>query len=106
VDLKQELYIRELRVRGHGVRAIGRMLGVSASTVSRVLSKPPDREEILDLTSRMEMMENKVALLQEALYITHDAIGRVGPPYSHRMVDLFKRWPDDYFKRLHVAGKL
>ncbi len=106
MDLKQEFYIRELRVRGHGVREIGWELGVSASTVSRVLSKPPDREQILDLTSRMEMMEKKVALLEEALYITHDAIGRVGPPYSHKMIDLFQRWPDDYFKRLRVAGKL
>jgi len=106
MDLKQELHIRELRVSGHGIRKIGRELGISASTVSRVLSKPPDREQILDLTSRMEMLESKVALLQEALYITYDAIGRVAPPYQSKMVDLFKRWPDDYFKRLHVAGKL
>ena len=106
MDLKKELYIRELRVRCHGIRQIGRELGVAASTVSRALSKPPDREQILDLTSRMEMMESKVALLQEALFITYGAMGRVGPPYQHEMVDLFKRWPDDHFKRLHVAGKL
>lgn len=106
MDLKKELHIRELRVRGHGIRKIGRQLGVSASTVSRVLSKPPDREQISDLTTRVEMLENKIALLQEALAITYGAIGYAGPPHAQRMVELFNRWPDDYFKRLHVAGKL
>ena len=106
MDLKKELYIRELRVRGHGIREIGRELGVAASTVSRVISKPPDRGQIMDLTSRIEKLENKVAFLQEALCITYDAIGRVGPPYQKNMVELFKSWPDDYFRRLHVAGKL
>ncbi len=106
MDLKQEAHIHELKARGLGVREIARDVGVSPSTVSRVLTKEPDREQILDLISRVEMCEKKIALFQEALYLIHGAIGRVGPPYSHRMVDLFQRWPDDYFKKLHFAGKL
>ena len=106
MDLKQEAHIHELRARGHGVREISRLVGVSPSTVSRILTREPDREQILDLISRVEMCEKKIALFQEALYVIHSAIGRVGPPYSHRMVDLFERWPDDYFKKLHFAGKL
>ena len=106
MDLKQEAHIHELKARGLGVRKIAREVGVSPSTVSRTLSREPDREQILDLISRVETLERKIALFQEALYLIHGAIGRVGPPYSHRMVDLFERWPDDYFKRLHFAGKL
>ena len=106
MDLKQEAHIHELRAKGHGVREISRQVGVSPSTVSRILTKEPDREEILDLISRIEMCEKKIALFQEALYHIHCAIGRVGPPYPQRMADLFQRWPDDYFKKLHFAGKL
>ena len=106
MDLKQEAHIHELRAKGHGVREISRQVGVSPSTVSRVLTKEPDRQQILDLISRVEMLEKKVTLLQEALYLVHTAIGRVGPPYSHKIVDLFQRWPDDYFKKLHFEAKL
>ena len=106
MDLKQEAHIHELKARGHGVREIAREVGVSPSTVSRTLTKEPDREQILDLISRVEMLEKKIVLIQEALYLIHTAIGRVGPPYPQRMVDLFQRWPDDYFKKLHFAGKL
>lgn len=106
MDLKQEAHIHELKARRFGVREIARQVGVSPSTVSRILTKEPDREQILDLISRVEMCEKKIALFQEALYLIHGAIGRVGPPYSHRMVDLLQRWPDDHFKKLHFAGKL
>lgn len=106
MDLKQEAHIHELRAKGHGVREISRQLGISPSTVSRTLTKEPDRGQILDLISRVEMCEKKGGLFQEALYHIYCAIGRVGPPYSQRMADLFQRWPDDYFKKLHFAGKL
>ena len=106
MDLKQEAYIHELRAKGHGVREISRQVGVSPSTVSRTLTKEPDREQILDLISRVEKCEKKIAHFEEALYYIHSAIGRVGPPYPQRMADLFQRWPDDHFKKLHFAGKL
>jgi hypothetical protein len=44
--------------------------------------------------------------MQEALSIIHDLLARVGPPYTHRMVGLFQRWPDDHLRKLHFAGKL
>ncbi len=106
MDLKQEAHIHELRARGLGVREISRQVGVSPSTGSRTLSKEPDRQQILDLISRVEMCGKKIGLFQEALYHIHCAIGRVGPPYPQRMGDLFQRWPDDFFKKLHFAGKL
>lgn len=106
MDLKKEAQIHELRARRYGVREIARQLGFSPSTVSRTLTRGSDREQALDLISRVEMCEKKIALFQEALFHTHSAIGRVGPPYSHRMADLFKRWPDDYFKKHHFDGKL
>jgi len=106
MDLKQEAHIHELKARGLGVREISRQVGVSASTVSRTLSREPGREQILDLISRVEMLEKKMTLLQEALSIMHDPLARAGTRYTHRMVDLFQRWPDDYFKKLHFAGKL
>ena len=106
MDLKQEAHLHELKARGLGVREIARQVDVSPSTVSRVLTKEPDREQILDLISRVEMLEKKVTLLQEALSIIHDPLARAGTRYTYRMADLFQRWPDDYFKRLHFAGKL
>ena len=106
MDLKQEAHIHELRAKGHGVREISRQVGVSPSTVSRILTKEPDREQILDLISRVEMLEKKMTLLQESLAIIHDPLARAGPPYTHRMADLFQRWPDDHFRKLHFAGKL
>ena len=106
MDLKQEAHIRELRARGFGVREIAREIGVAPSTVSRTVSREPDREQILDLISRVEMCEKKIALLLEALYLIHGTVGRVGPPYSYKMNNLFEQWPDDYFKRLHREGKV
>ena len=106
MELRQKAHIRELRARGLGVREIAREITVSPSTVSRFLSKGPDRERILDLISRVEMCEKKIALFQEALYLIHGTIGRVGPPYSYKMNKLLERWPDDYFKRLRFAGKV
>jgi hypothetical protein len=106
MDLKQEAHIRELRARGFGVREIARGIGVAPSTVSRTVSREPDREQILDLISRVEICEKKIALLLEALYLIHGTVGRVGPPYSYKMNNLFEQWPDDYFKRLHREGKV
>lgn len=106
MDLRQEAHIRELRARGLGIREIARELDVAPSTVSRILSREPDREQTLDLISRVEMCEKKIALFQEALYLIHRAIGRPGETYTYKMTDLFRRWPDDYFKRLQFAGKI
>ena len=113
MDLKRDAQARDLRAQGLGVREIARQIGVSPSTVSRILQVEPNRQRFADLVKRIETLEQRVdtaehelRLCQQCLHIVARFAYQAGAQYRHNVLEVLQQWPGEYFRRLKIEGKL
>jgi predicted transcriptional regulator len=105
-DLQREGRILRLRSQGLGVRQIAKEVGASPSTVSRTLRREPTRRLLAELTQKVELGEQKMAICEECLRLIGNLSIQWGPHFRQQILDVLMKWPENRFRHLYLEGKL
>jgi hypothetical protein len=105
-NLEQESLIFRLQSRGLGVRAIARELKISASTVSRVLQREPSKEQLAQLTGRVESVEGQLKFAKQCIAILSKVTVQFGPHYRQELLGVLMKWPGGEFRELYDRNQI
>lgn len=76
----------------------------SASSCTR--TKNPNEPLFSQSAGVVDTLDAKMALVEEGLVTVSKVAGHPGRRFLREILTIFQRWPDDYFKKLHLQGKL